>query len=87
MMSGSEVAGSSAGDVREARRLFPATARTAYLNTAAVGLASRALSAAYHRFVDEWSESGLDFVRGEAAGENARAAAAGLMGAEPRMCR
>ena len=78
------MAGSSTGgDVREARRLFPATATTAYLNTAAVGLASRALTAAYHQFVDEWSERGLDYVRGEAAGEHARAAAAGLMGADP----
>jgi selenocysteine lyase/cysteine desulfurase len=83
MMPGSAVAGSSTGDVREARRLFPATASAAYLNTAAVGLASRALTAAYHQFVDEWSESGLDYVRGEAAGEHARAAAAGLIGAEP----
>ena len=83
MTLGSAVAGSSVGDVREARRLFPATGKTAYLNTAAVGLASRTLAAAYHEFVDEWAESGLDYVRGEAAGENARAAAAGLMGADP----
>ena len=62
--------------------MFPATARTAYLNTAAVGLASRTLTAAYRRFVDEWSECGLDYERGEEAGEHARAAAARLMGAD-----
>jgi cysteine desulfurase / selenocysteine lyase len=70
-------------DVREARSLFPAAARTAYFNTAAVGLASSTLAAAYHRFVDEWAESGLDYVRGEEAGERARAAAAAVIGAEP----
>ena len=69
-------------DVREARKLFPATAELAYFNTAAVGLASSTLTAAYHRYVDEWAESGLDFVRGEAAGEKARHAVAALIGAE-----
>jgi cysteine desulfurase / selenocysteine lyase len=68
-------------DVREARRLFPATANAAYLNTAAVGLASRAVVAAYHAYVDDWAEHGLDFVRGEAAGEHARRAVATLIGA------
>ena len=58
-------------DIREARSLFPATDSVAYFNTAAVGLASRALSVACHRYVDEWVETGLDYVRGEAAGESA----------------
>lgn len=40
-------------DVRDARELFPATANSAYFNTAAVGLASTAVSDAYHAFVDE----------------------------------
>jgi selenocysteine lyase/cysteine desulfurase len=71
-------------DVREARSLFPATASTAYFNTAAVGLASRSLTEAYHRFVDEWSEAGFDYGRGEAAGESSRTAVSGLIGAEPR---
>lgn len=70
-------------DVREARSLFPATATYAYLNTAAVGLASRALRSCYHRFVDEWSESGLDYVRAEDAAESARTSVAALIGAEP----
>ena len=69
-------------DVTEARRLFPATDAAAYFNTAAVGLASRAVAAAYHRYVDEWTERGLDWVRGEAAAENARIAAASLLGAD-----
>jgi len=70
-------------DIREARRLFPATESVAYFNTAAVGLASKALAAAYHRYVDEWAESGPEFVRGEAAGERARASAARVIGADP----
>jgi selenocysteine lyase/cysteine desulfurase len=70
------------GDVRAARQLFPATETAAYFNTAAVGLASRAVQAAYHRYVDEWAQTGLDYIRGEAAGENARTAVANLIGAE-----
>jgi len=40
------------------------------------------LTTAYHRYVDEWSESGLDYVRGEAAAETARASVAALIGAD-----
>jgi selenocysteine lyase/cysteine desulfurase len=69
-------------DVREARGLFPATERAAYFDTAAVGLASRALIDACRREVDGWREGALDFVRGETAGERARAAVAGLIGAD-----
>jgi selenocysteine lyase/cysteine desulfurase len=69
-------------DIRDARTLFPATGASAYFNTAAVGLASRDLTSAYHRYIDEWSESGLDFVRGEAAAENARTSVANLIGAD-----
>lgn len=70
------------GDVREARSLFPATDKAAYFNTAAVGLASRTLAAAYHSYVDAWTETGLDYVRGEAAGENARSSVAAMIGAD-----
>jgi cysteine desulfurase / selenocysteine lyase len=70
------------GDVRAARRLFPVTSTTAYFNTAAVGLASRDVQAAYHRYVDDWAQTGLDYARGEAAGESARTAVAKLIGAE-----
>jgi len=69
--------------VRDARRRFRATATTAYLNTAAVGLASDATIDAYHRFVEDWATNGMDFVRGEAAGDRARAAVASLIGADP----
>lgn len=69
-------------DIRDARNLFPATETCAYFNTAAVGLASRALTSAYHRYVDEWSESGLDYVRGEEAAEIARTSVAALIGAD-----
>ena len=69
-------------DIRDARGLFPATSDAAYFNTAAVGLASQTLTSALRRYVDEWSESGLDFVRAEAAAENARTSVAALMGAD-----
>lgn len=69
-------------DIAEARQLFPATDQSTYFNTAAVGLASRALAAAYHSCVDEWTESGFDYVRGEQAAENARTAVASLIGAD-----
>jgi selenocysteine lyase/cysteine desulfurase len=73
----------ASGDVREARRWFPATDTVAYFNTAAVGLASRMLATAYHRYVDEWTATGPEYVRGEAAGERARSAVAALIGADP----
>src|SRR4029077_7243841 len=44
--------------------------------------ASTVLTDAQHRFVEDWAENGLDYVRGEAAGEAARTAAAALMGAD-----
>src|SRR4051794_36182101 len=69
-------------DVRSARSRFPATANAAYFNTAATGLASRALVTALRQCIDQWAESGLDFVRGEAAGENARSSVAALIGAD-----
>lgn len=47
-----------------------------------MGLASRALQDAYHRYVDDWAQTGLDYARGEAAGESARTAVANLIGAE-----
>jgi selenocysteine lyase/cysteine desulfurase len=62
--------------------LFPATDYAAYFNTAAVGLASRPLAAAYHDYVDQWTATGLDYVRGEAAAERARTAVAALIGAD-----
>jgi selenocysteine lyase/cysteine desulfurase len=69
-------------DVRDARNLFPATAKAAYFNTAAVGLASTALLQAARREIDGWADSALDFMRGESAGERARATVAGLIGAD-----
>lgn len=70
-------------DIRSAHKLFPATEHQAYFNTAAVGLASSAVAAAYHSFVDEWTRDGLDYVKAEAAAESARTAVAGLIGADP----
>ena len=46
---------SASADVRHARELFPATSHASYFNTAAVGLASRTLVAAYHEYVDQWA--------------------------------
>src|SRR4051812_13190351 len=68
-------------DIREARRHFPATTGRAYLNTAAVGLASRRLRDTYLDLVDTWTADGFDFTRGERAAEDARAVVAGLIGA------
>ena len=73
----------TAGSIRDARNLYPATANVAYFNTAAVGLASRALVAAYNDYVGDWAENGLNYVRGEQAAERARASVAALIGAEP----
>jgi cysteine desulfurase / selenocysteine lyase len=65
------------------RRLFyPATDELAYFNTAAVGLASRAVAHAYEGFLNEWMTNGLDYVRGEAAAETARSSVAALMGTD-----
>jgi len=68
-------------DIREARRLFPATEGRIYLNTAAVGLASRRLAATYHQLIDEWTAAGFDYTRGERAADGARSAVARLIGA------
>ena len=73
----------AAPDIAEARRLFPATVGRAYFNTAAVGLASRRLAETYHAVVDEWVANGLDWTRGEQAANEARSAAARLIGADP----
>jgi len=40
------------------------------------------LTSAYHRYVDEWSEVGLDYTRGEAAAETARTSVATLIGGD-----
>jgi cysteine desulfurase / selenocysteine lyase len=69
-------------DIHEARRLFPATAEQVYLNTAAVGLASRRLADTYHELIDEWMNVGFDFRVGEQAGDVARSAVARLIGAD-----
>ena len=78
----SDAVAKRAGDVRAARLSYPATEQWAYFNTAAVGLASRSVADAYHAFMSEWMTDGLDFVRGEAAAENARSSVAALMGAD-----
>ncbi len=70
-------------DIRDAHRLFPATAARAYFNTAAVGLASRGMADTYHRLVDEWTADGFDYPRGEDAANAARSALARLIGADP----
>jgi len=72
-----------ARDVREARLSYPATEEWAYFNTAAVGLASRMVADAYEAFLTDWMTNGLDYVRAEAAAENARSSVAALMGTDP----
>ncbi len=71
----------STPDIHDARHLFPATGDRVYVNTAAVGLASRRLADAYHEAVTAWAANGFDYVRGEQAAGNARAAVARLIGA------
>ncbi len=65
----------------DARRLFPATAGRVYLNTAAVGLASRDLATTYHETIDVWTTNGFDYSRGEQAANTARSTVARLIGA------
>lgn len=68
--------------IEDARRLFPATEKLAYFNTAAVSLGSTVLSNAYSDFIADWTKSGLDYVRAEQAGENARKSFAKIIGAK-----
>jgi cysteine desulfurase/selenocysteine lyase len=68
-------------DLSTVRALFPATRQVAYLNTAAVGLASTRLTETYARVLQAWTENAFDYVRGEAAATAARAAVARLIGA------
>ena len=68
-------------DLARARDLFPATRRVAYLNTAAVGLASSRLTEAYAGVLETWAANGFDYVRGEAAATAARDSVARLIGA------
>jgi cysteine desulfurase / selenocysteine lyase len=77
------VTDSTAVDIREARRQYPATANRVYFNTAATGLASRRLADVYRRYVDEWEAVGLDFAQGERTAAEARSGLARLIGANP----
>jgi selenocysteine lyase/cysteine desulfurase len=71
-----------APDIHEARHLFPAALDRTYLNTAAVGLASRRLADTYHRAIDAWAAVGFDYREGERAATEARSCVARLMGAD-----
>jgi len=68
----------------EARRLFPATEKVAYFNTAATSLGCSILRDAYFDFIADWTENGFDTTRGEEAGENARRGFARIIGARPK---
>ncbi len=68
-------------DMKEIRQDFPATARVAYFDTAAVGLASRNLIDTYRRVLTSWEFSGFDFIASERAASTARRAVSKLMGA------
>jgi selenocysteine lyase/cysteine desulfurase len=71
-------------DVTSMRALFPALRASAYLNTAAVGLASTRLAAVLTETIATWTEAGFDWERGEAAAAASRTAVARLIGASPR---
>ena len=71
-------------DITQARSLFPALERQAYLNTAAVALGSTTLDDAYRGFMGRWLDEGLDFVRAEKAAERSRELFAALVGVAAR---
>ncbi|NCF28906.1 MAG: aminotransferase class V-fold PLP-dependent enzyme [Gammaproteobacteria bacterium] len=73
--------GTDRESIESARRLFPATEKLSYFNTAAVSLGSTILRDAYTNFVAEWTENGLNTTRAEQAGENARRSFAKIIGA------
>ncbi len=68
-------------DIKGARRLFPATEKLAYFDTAAVSLGSTVLRDAYSNYIADWIEGGIDLLHAEQAGENARNAFAKIIGA------
>ena len=72
------------GDIQDAACVVPRNrGARAYFNTAAVGSGEPcARSPRTASYVDEWAESGLDYVRGEAAGEQAATGGCGAIGAD-----
>jgi cysteine desulfurase/selenocysteine lyase len=72
----------AARDITEARGLYPATQNRVYLNTAAVGLASRRLTDSYRAIIDEWESVGFGWTDGERAANVARSAVARVIGAD-----
>ena len=67
--------------IEQSRKLFPATEKQAYFNTAATSLGSTILGNALSDCVSDWTENGFDFVRGEEAGERSRSLFAKIIGA------
>jgi selenocysteine lyase/cysteine desulfurase len=65
------------------RALFPALHGTIYLNTASMCVGSAPARDAYLRALDRWSAGRFDWADAERAGEEARAAFAQLIGAQP----
>lgn len=65
------------------RGLFPGLRGTIYLNTASVNVGCTPAREAYERAVEQWSEGHFDWAEAEHAGEDARAAFAGIVSASP----
>jgi selenocysteine lyase/cysteine desulfurase len=70
-------------DVAEIRRLFPGLADTIYLNTATMAVGCEPAREAYEHAALCWSKGRFDWPEAERAGEEARAAFAGIVGAHP----
>jgi selenocysteine lyase/cysteine desulfurase len=65
------------------RGLFPGLEDTIYLNTASMNVGCTPAREAYERAVERWSEGRFDWTEAEQAGEDARAAFAGIVNATP----
>jgi cysteine desulfurase / selenocysteine lyase len=67
----------------EIRGLFPRLTDTIYLNTATMAVGCAPAHEAFERALEAWSAGRFDWTEAEAAGEEARARFAGIVGAEP----
>lgn len=64
---------------------FPGVADVAYLNTATMALGNTRATEALSVALDEWRRGSFDWVAAERAGEDVRAAVAGLLGVDAAM--
>ncbi len=67
-------------DIADARALFPLLEKQTYFNTSAVAPANIRLAEGYHRFIEQWTDSGFDYIAAERSADRARMAVARLIG-------